>query len=151
VLLEWGYEPIEKKKRRLHDLLDAIALLRSGGVHGAGVIKAYHTMGVAPLMAHTLSLYEVMPDVPLEGTVLAEGPYRNSDIEQRIREVMDVLDNMFKFSILGHPAMCPDVGFIDLVGLFLVFFSWSTLHCHLILRTIIRSLSSLSRPPVCHC
>jgi hypothetical protein len=108
-------------------------------------------MGVAPLMAHTLSLYEVMPDVPLEGTVLAEGPYRNSDIEQRIREVMDVLDNMFKFSILGHPAMCPDVGFIDLVGLFLVFFSWSTLHCHLILRTIIRSLSSLSRPPVCHC
>jgi hypothetical protein len=71
VPLEWGYEPVEKKKRRLHDLLDAIALLRSGGVRGASVIEAYHTIGVASLMAHTLSLYEVMPDVPLEGMVLA--------------------------------------------------------------------------------
>jgi hypothetical protein len=32
-------------------------------------------------MARTLSLYEMTPDVSLEGTVLARGPYRNSDIE----------------------------------------------------------------------
>jgi hypothetical protein len=46
-------------------------------------------------MARTLSLYEMMPNTPREGTVLARGPYHNSNIEQRIREAMDVLDDMF--------------------------------------------------------
>jgi hypothetical protein len=62
------------------------------------------------------------PDVPLKGTVLARGPHHNSETEQRIREAMDVLDDMFEFPILGHPAMCLDTGFIDLVSLFLVSF-----------------------------
>jgi hypothetical protein len=34
-------------------------------------------------MVRPLSLYEMTPDTPLEGTVLARGPYRNNDIEQR--------------------------------------------------------------------
>jgi hypothetical protein len=33
-----------------------------------------------------------------------------------------VLDDMFKFLISGHPAMRPNVGFIDLVSSFLVSF-----------------------------
>jgi hypothetical protein len=64
----------------------------------------------------------MMPDTPLEGTVLAQGPLHNSEIEQRIREPMDVLNDTFMFLILGHPVMCPYVGFIDLVSLFLVSF-----------------------------
>jgi hypothetical protein len=31
-----------------------------------------------------------------------------------------VLDDMFQFLILGHPMMHRDMGFIDLVSLFLV-------------------------------
>jgi hypothetical protein len=119
---EWGYGPIEKEKRRLCDLIDTIVLLRSGGIHGASTVRAYHVRRVAPLMARTFSLYEMMPDTLLEGTVLARGPYHNNDIEQRIREAMDVLDDTFKFSISGHPAMCPNVGFFDLVSLFPVSF-----------------------------
>jgi hypothetical protein len=33
-----------------------------------------------------------------------------------------MLDGTFKFSILGYPVMCPDVGFIDLVSLFPISF-----------------------------
>jgi hypothetical protein len=54
--------------------------------------------------------------------MLTWGPYHNSDIEQRIREAMDVPNDTFKFLILGHPTMCPDAGFINLVSLFLVSF-----------------------------
>jgi hypothetical protein len=56
---EWGYGPIKKEKRRLCDLLNAVALLRSGSVYGAGIIGVYHARGVAPLMARTLSLYKM--------------------------------------------------------------------------------------------
>jgi hypothetical protein len=69
---EWGYDPVEKEKRRLWDLIDAVALLSTCGVRGAGVIGAYHMRGVAPLMVRTLPLYEMTPDVSLEGMCSAE-------------------------------------------------------------------------------
>ena len=47
----WGWGPPEKEKKRLHDLLDAIALLKNHGLYGAIVIGAYHVRGVASLMA----------------------------------------------------------------------------------------------------
>jgi hypothetical protein len=40
---EWGYDPINKEKMRLRDLIDVI--LRSGDVRGASIIRAYHTWG----------------------------------------------------------------------------------------------------------
>jgi hypothetical protein len=39
------------EKRRLGDLLKAIALLKRHGLHAIGVIRAYHARRVAPLMA----------------------------------------------------------------------------------------------------
>jgi hypothetical protein len=42
---EWGYGPVEKEKKRLRDLINAVTLLRSGDVHGASVIGAYHARG----------------------------------------------------------------------------------------------------------
>jgi hypothetical protein len=42
---EWGYVPVEKEKKRLRDLINAVTLLRSGGVRGASVIGAYHARG----------------------------------------------------------------------------------------------------------
>jgi hypothetical protein len=73
-------------------------------------------------MTRTLPLYGMTPDTLLEGTVLARGPHHTSEIEQCIREAMDMLDDTFEFPITRHPAMRPDVGFIDLVSLFLVSF-----------------------------
>ena len=40
----------------------ATTFLKTHGLHGASVIEGYHVRRVAPLMAHVLSLYEMMPD-----------------------------------------------------------------------------------------
>jgi hypothetical protein len=42
---EWGYSSVKKEKRRLRDLLNTVTQLRSGGVCGASVIRAYHVRG----------------------------------------------------------------------------------------------------------
>jgi hypothetical protein len=96
---QWGHDPVEKEKRRLYDLIDVVTLQRSGSVHGASILGAYHARGVAPLMACTLSLFKMTPNAPLEETVLALGPHRNSKIKQCIRDAIDVLDDTFKFLI----------------------------------------------------
>ena len=58
----WGWGPPPKKeKKRLYDLLDAIMLLKSDGLHGASVIGAYHARRVVPLMARVLPLYGMTP------------------------------------------------------------------------------------------
>ena len=73
-----------RKKKRLCDILEAIASLRSHGLHGVSVIAAYHARRVAPLMARALLLFKMMLVVELGGTVLAQGPLRNCEIVQRV-------------------------------------------------------------------
>ena len=57
----WSWGPPEKEKRRLRDLLDAIAFLKDYDLRGVSVIGAYNTRRVASLMAHVLPLYGIMP------------------------------------------------------------------------------------------
>jgi hypothetical protein len=66
-------------------------------------------------MARALPLYEMTPEASLEGTMLSQVPLRNSEIEQRIREAMEVDAARFEFSIPGHPVMRPKPGFIEMV------------------------------------
>jgi len=58
----WSWGPPEKEKRRLLDLLDAIAFLEDRGLHGVSVIGAFHARRVAPLMVHVLPLYRMTLD-----------------------------------------------------------------------------------------
>ena len=58
----WSWGPPKKEKKRMRDILDAIAFLKSHGLRGAGVIGAYHARRVAPLMT---------PGAQLDRTVLA--------------------------------------------------------------------------------
>jgi hypothetical protein len=67
----WSWGPMDKEKKRHALLLGAIAHLKGHGHCGADIIRAYHSMRVAPLMARVLPLYRMMPGVQLEGTVLA--------------------------------------------------------------------------------
>ena len=57
----WPWGPPVKEKKRMCDLLEAIAFLKTHDLHGAGVIVGYHARRVAPLMAHVLSLYGMTP------------------------------------------------------------------------------------------
>ena len=53
----WPWGPPEKEKKRMWDILYAIAFLKSHGIRRAGVIRAYHARRVVPLMARALPLY----------------------------------------------------------------------------------------------
>ena len=57
----WSWGPLEKEKKRMRDILDAIVFLKSHGLRGPSVIEAYHVRRVALLMAWALSLYGMTP------------------------------------------------------------------------------------------
>ena len=89
---------------------------------GLGIIDAYHARRVAPLMACTLPLYQMVPRAPFKGTVLADEALRPSEVAQRIKEAMEpmkdsigaVLD--FVYPVSGHPQMWPESGFVEFVS-----------------------------------
>jgi hypothetical protein len=72
---------VEREKKRLASLLGAIMHLKGHGPCGTGVIGAYHSRRVAPLMACALPLFGMAPGVWLEGTALAHGSVQNSEIQ----------------------------------------------------------------------
>ena len=89
---------------------------------GLGIIGAYHTWRVAPLMNRALPLYLMAPGASLEGTMLVDKALPTSEVAQRIKEAMEpskdnagvVLD--FVYPMPGHPPMCPELGFIDFIS-----------------------------------
>ena len=57
----WPWGPPVKEKKRMRDLLKAIAFLKNHGLRGANIIGGYRARRVAPLMARVLPLYGMMP------------------------------------------------------------------------------------------
>jgi hypothetical protein len=55
----WMWGLVEKEKKRLANLLEAIVLLKRHGLHGIGVVEVYHARSAAPLMVHALPLYDM--------------------------------------------------------------------------------------------
>ena len=96
----------------MHDLLEAIAFLKTHDLRGTSVIMGYHARRVPPLMVHVLPQYEMMPGLHLIRTTLAQGLLRDREVTQCIKEATGEADAVFL--ILGHPVMRPDVGFIEL-------------------------------------
>ena len=76
---KWGV-PM-KDKKRIQDHLTALRILKGRGLKGPGIIDAYHTRRVAPLMRHALPLHMMAP-----GASLALSP---SEVVQRIKEEME--------------------------------------------------------------
>ena len=52
----WGWGVQAKEKKHLNGLLTALRTLKERGVKGLGIIGAYHTRRVAPLMARASSV-----------------------------------------------------------------------------------------------
>jgi hypothetical protein len=80
VLDSWGWGVPKKDVNRIVDHLAAIKILRDGGVKGSGIIRVYHARRVAPLMARTLLMHQMVPITWLEGTMLAKGPLADSEV-----------------------------------------------------------------------
>ena len=86
---------------------------------GSVIISAYHVRRVAPLMARALPLYQMVPGVSFEGTVLVDEALPPSEVAQRIKEAIepmkdstgDILDHVYP--VPGHP---PIPGFFDFVS-----------------------------------
>ena len=94
---------------------------------GSGIIGAYHTWRVAPLMRRTLPLHMMALDASLDGTALAEEALSPSKVAQRIKEAMEPSQDSaggpldFVYPVLGHILMWLELGYIVLVSfLFLV-------------------------------
>ena len=67
-------------------------------------------------MTHALPLYAMAPEASFDKTVLTEGTLPNSEITQRIKEVMEPLwDDAgaaldFVYLVRGHPPMQSEPG-----------------------------------------
>jgi hypothetical protein len=73
-------------------------------------------------MARKLWMWEMTPDSAPEGTVMVSGEAITPDeVEDRLKDMLDrptglTVDLVIVYPVLGHPPMCPDVGFIELVS-----------------------------------
>jgi len=91
-------------------------------VKGLGIIGAYHTRRVAPLMSHALPLYLMVPGALFEGTVLVDKALPPSEVAQCIKEAMEpskdtastALDHVYP--VPGHPPMRLEPGFFEFVS-----------------------------------
>ena len=89
---------------------------------GSGIISAYHTQRVAPLMRCALPLHTMAPRASLDGTTLTDGALSPSEVVQRIKEAMEpsrddtgaVLD--FVYLVPGHPPMRSELGYIVFIS-----------------------------------
>ena len=75
---KWGVP--EKDKKKIQDHLITIRILKERGLKGSGIIGAYHTTRVAPLIRRTLPLYAMAPEASFDGTSLAEGALSPSEV-----------------------------------------------------------------------
>ena len=57
----WRWGVPDKDKKRINDHLATLQILKDRGMKGSGIIGAYHTRRVAPLMSHALPLYLMAP------------------------------------------------------------------------------------------
>ncbi|KAG2578237.1 hypothetical protein PVAP13_6NG185209 [Panicum virgatum] len=104
---------MEEEQEKLSGLLDAIRILKSQGLTGAGVVGAYHKRRVAPIMARALPLDEMRLDALADAvarTVLAVGEISDAEITLRLREAFNKPYPVFP--IPSHPVMRPEVGFV---------------------------------------
>ena len=121
----WSWGVQSKDKKHLSDFLSTLQALKDRGVKGTGIIGAYHTRRVAPLMARVLPLYQMMPRMSFEGMVLVDEALPFSEVAQRIKEATEPMKDS-KGSVLnivypvpGHPPMRSEPGFFEFVSLLL--------------------------------
>jgi hypothetical protein len=110
---KWMYDPLQPEMKRIQSLLQVVRCLVNAGVTGAGVIAAYHERRVLPLMHQERHLFDMVPGVSLEGTVLVAAPLDRTEVKKRVKSTLGIMITDAELDI--HPPMRPDHNAIDLV------------------------------------
>ncbi|KAG2612080.1 hypothetical protein PVAP13_4KG244210 [Panicum virgatum] len=114
--MSWKFGPKAKDKNRLGSMLAAVLRLRAAGLTGSGVVGAYHTRRVVPVMARPFALFEMVPCIELVGCVVLREPIRNSEVCQRLREALEA---PLPYPDPRQPAKLPEPGAIIFSAFFL--------------------------------
>jgi hypothetical protein len=83
-------------------------------ITGARVIATFHERRVLPLMRRAGRLDEMVPNAPLEGTLLVTGELDHEEIKRRIKSMLRSVPSDVALDV--HPPMRPDDGFIKMVS-----------------------------------
>jgi hypothetical protein len=83
-------------------------------VTGARVIAAFHERRVLPLMRRVHRLDKMVPNAPLEGTVLVTRELDCEEIKKRIKSVLGSVPSDAVLNV--HLSMRPDDDFIEMVS-----------------------------------
>jgi hypothetical protein len=83
-------------------------------VTGAGVIAAFHERRVLLLMRRVHRLDKMVPNTPLEGTMLMTRVLDREEIKKCIKSVLESVPSNTVLDV--HPPMRPDDSFIEMVS-----------------------------------
>jgi hypothetical protein len=108
----WRHGAPRERQKNLQPLLEALQVLRDGGLTAAGVVAAIHRWRVLPLAERRLPLSEMMPGVDLEGSQMSSVPLPADDLHRRVAATVGKLDA----GALTQPSMRPERGCISLVS-----------------------------------
>jgi hypothetical protein len=108
----WCYGVPREGQKNLQPLLDALQVLRDGGLTAVGVVAAIHRWRVLPLTERRLPLSEMTPGVDLEGSRMSSVPLPTDDLHRRVAGTVGKLDA----GALTQPSMRPERGCISLVS-----------------------------------
>lgn len=85
----------------------------NGSVTGAGVVAAFHTCRVLPLMRRERHLDEMVPGASLARTVLRSGELNYEAVQRHIKLELECAPDDVALDL--HPLMQPYPGFIEMV------------------------------------
>jgi hypothetical protein len=108
----WRYGTPHDRQKNLQPRLKALEELRKGGLTAAGVIVAIHRRRVLPLTERRLPLWEMTPEVDLEGLRMSSDPLPVDDLHGRVAVTLGKPDT----GALSQPLMRPDRGCVSLVS-----------------------------------
>jgi hypothetical protein len=95
-------------------LLLVVKRLVDADMTRARVITMSHERRMLPLMRRACHLDEMVPNAPLEGTVLMMGELDHEEIKKDIKSALGSV--LFDAVLNAHPPMCPNYDFIKMVS-----------------------------------
>jgi hypothetical protein len=108
----WRYGTPRDRQKNLQPLLKALEELRGKGLTASGVVAAIHRRRVLPLTERRLPLWEMTPEVDLEGLWMSSDPLPVDDLHRRVADTLGKPDA----GALSQLLMRPDRGCVSLVS-----------------------------------